>query len=283
MGMIYFARLRKKDVIILGTTGMGPLLLLDELEAEFGPIREVTWLDDDEPHWRALDQRFNFYQRFRHLRCIDEYEASRTPPGRRRIHGGMWRADPELLEFLATLDPATSIHGTAAAASAEYRARWQAAFERHRSFVEGTGVVYFARFENGAIKIGVTEHLDSRLPALECFYRGRLEVLGTIPGDRQTERQLHKRFAHLRLGQPEQFRPTRELMEFLGRLLGRKLRAHPDPQAIEVWDPARDERKRKKLERILQELERRRQERLYAAVVELCEEWPTERNPAAGA
>src|SRR5262249_31347549 len=147
-----------------------------------------------------------------------------------RIHqGGVYRAAPELLEFLASLDPATATRGIAA-----YLARWQAAFEQLRSSVEGASLVYFAQLESGAIQIGCTEALDSRMRGLESMYGGPVEVLGTIPGDRQVERLLHQRFRHLRLLPFEQFRPTRELTRFIGRLLGRKLRVRPNPQAVKV-------------------------------------------------
>jgi hypothetical protein len=253
--LIYFARLRKYgDVILVGTT-MAPLHTLEKLEAAFGRIREATWLENDDPRWwDALAQRFDFFRRFRHL-SVPEWSRDIVEPihgGRvclERIHqGGVYRADPELLEFLATLDPATATHSTAA-----YLAWWQADFERHRSSVEGAGVVYFAQLETGAIKIGVTKNLDSRARQLKGLYRGPVEVLGTIPGDIKVERLLHQRFRHLRLGWTEQFQPTRELMEFIGQLLGRKLRVpsgHPKD-----WD------KDWKAERVMKKLERQRQAR----------------------
>ena len=69
--VICFARLCEEDVIKVGSTGDLPSRFLSKLKGKFGPVREVTWLDDDvEPNegmWRALDRRFNFGQRFDHL------------------------------------------------------------------------------------------------------------------------------------------------------------------------------------------------------------------------
>src|SRR5689334_22476994 len=42
-----FARLCKDDVINIGSTQDDPRRYLSKLKAEVGPIREVTWLDDD--------------------------------------------------------------------------------------------------------------------------------------------------------------------------------------------------------------------------------------------
>jgi hypothetical protein len=79
-------------------------------------------------------------------------------------------------------------------------------------------VIYFAQLETGAIKIGRTEDLESRLQTLERRY-GPVSVLKTIPGGVARERQIHERFAHLRLSQAEQFRPAADLMEFIGKPL----------------------------------------------------------------
>jgi hypothetical protein len=122
--VICFARFCKDDVIIIGgRTETDPRRYLSKLKAEFGPIREVTWLDDDD-----LPQ--GWHQRFGHLKFL---YPSRT--GRK---SWVYRADPELLEFLATLDPATSTHSTAAA-SAVWRARQQAANDAWR---KATAEVY---------------------------------------------------------------------------------------------------------------------------------------------
>ena len=59
--VICFARLCEEDVIKVGSTGDLPSRFLSKLKGKFGPVKEVTWLDDDvEPNegtWRALDRR----------------------------------------------------------------------------------------------------------------------------------------------------------------------------------------------------------------------------------
>lgn len=115
--MIFFARLCKDDVIKIGSTDDHPGRLLSKLKVEFGPVRQVTWLYDDaesrpnEGTWRTLDRRFNFSRRFDHL-YVTKYVSNKGV-----IRGGIHRADPELLEFLATLDPATATRSTAAASA----------------------------------------------------------------------------------------------------------------------------------------------------------------------
>jgi hypothetical protein len=133
MGMVCFARLCKDDVIKIARTEEDPRCYLSGLKRQFGPIREVTWLNEDEPP----GGRNGFYERFKHLHVL---YRDRTGQFRSEVY----RADPELIEFIATLDPATATRSTADHRAA-CLARWQAEFERHRSSVEGAGVVYFAR------------------------------------------------------------------------------------------------------------------------------------------
>jgi hypothetical protein len=51
-----------------------------------------------------------------------------------------------------------------------------------------------------------------------------------MEGDREREADIHGRFAHLRLGRTEQFRPGADLMAFIGR----PLLVNPDPDAVEI-------------------------------------------------
>ena len=76
-------------------------------------------------------------------------------------------------------------------------------------------MVYFVRLPTGTIKIGFSKDLTSRFNALRGTY-GKIEVLKTQEGNRQTERALHRRFEHLRIRRTEQFLPGQELLEFLG-------------------------------------------------------------------
>jgi hypothetical protein len=115
--MICFARLREDDVITIARTGDDPRRYLSRLKAEVGPIREVTWLFDEDPPqgWYDFRTRFGY-----HYLYIEGYRSEPGPAI------GLLRADPQLLKFLATLDPATATHSTAAA-SAVWRARQRAA------------------------------------------------------------------------------------------------------------------------------------------------------------
>jgi hypothetical protein len=90
-------------------------------------------------------------------------------------------------------------------------------------------VIYFAQLETGSIKIGTTTNLNSRLAALESFYGQPLALLATMRGGRATELKIHERFAHLRMGRTEQFRPGPDLMEFIGK----PLLVSANPDAIE--------------------------------------------------
>lgn len=75
-------------------------------------------------------------------------------------------------------------------------------------------VVYFAR-DCDLVKIGFTGQLRNRLVSIKSKIGGRkLELLGTLPGGRELERQLHTRFAHLRQ-HGEWFTLTDEIREFI--------------------------------------------------------------------
>ena len=97
--------------------------------------------------------------------------------------------------------------------------------------------VYFAQLPTGSIKIGYSDDVESRMKALESSYRQPLALLHTIEGDRKAEHKIHERFAHLRFGRTEQFRPGLDLMEFIG--LPVLVSANPD--AVVVVEPPRDD------------------------------------------
>jgi hypothetical protein len=52
-----------------------------------------------------------------------------------------------------------------------------------------------------------------------------------MPGGRAIEAEIHGRFAHLRLGKTEQFRPGPDLMAFIGR------EASIDPDTVKAAEP----------------------------------------------
>jgi hypothetical protein len=95
-------------------------------------------------------------------------------------------------------------------------------------------MVYFMQaVEGGPIKIGYSADVDRRRGQLEAHYGATLMVLATMDGGPAEETAIHRRFSRLRLGKTEQFRPARELMEFIGRpsLVGM------NPDAAEAMSP----------------------------------------------
>jgi hypothetical protein len=96
-------------------------------------------------------------------------------------------------------------------------------------------MIYFVQTPTGSIKIGKADDVESRLAQIENEFRGPMALLGVIPGGIKEERQIQKRFAHLRLARTEQFRPDRELMEFIGK----PLLVGANPEAVEVMPKLR--------------------------------------------
>lgn len=76
-------------------------------------------------------------------------------------------------------------------------------------------MIYFLQpIGGGRIKIGTTIQLSYRLKQLASEFGDDLEVLAIIDGDRPEERQLHRKFAHLRtVG--EWFEPGDDLLGFI--------------------------------------------------------------------
>lgn len=74
--------------------------------------------------------------------------------------------------------------------------------------------VYFAQAPTtGAIKIGFTSDVHRRIRQI----RPRVELLALMHGGRSWERQMHDRFAHLRI-EGEWFQPADELINFIESL-----------------------------------------------------------------
>lgn len=90
-------------------------------------------------------------------------------------------------------------------------------------------MIYFAQpVGGGPIKIGHSNNVARRVARLSANYGTRLVVLATIEGDREREKVVHERFAHLRIHPTEQFRPGLDLLEFIGCPSA----AHPDPDTV---------------------------------------------------
>ena len=94
-------------------------------------------------------------------------------------------------------------------------------------------MIYFAQLPTGAIKIGFSDDVESRLIQLKQHYRHPLSLLCTMEGGRETEREIHDRFGHLRIAhhrEKEQFRPGADLLEFIGL----PLLVNANPTAVEA-------------------------------------------------
>lgn len=83
-------------------------------------------------------------------------------------------------------------------------------------------MIYFARVgKDGPIKIGKTVYLPRRMDQHGDCYGGPLEVLGAIDGGVEKEREIHERFAHLRIrtrrpgGPPELFEASVEILGYV--------------------------------------------------------------------
>lgn len=83
--------------------------------------------------------------------------------------------------------------------------------------------VYFAKGPTGLIKIGFSESPHSRLgemglsskPVLLANIFSMADWRSRRAADRDAERTVHQRFAHLRVGRAEWFRPAPELWSFI--------------------------------------------------------------------
>lgn len=71
-------------------------------------------------------------------------------------------------------------------------------------------LVYFARRADGAIKIGTTRHLPTRLKSLRRRF-GEVDVIATYPGDSRSEASLHRELAAHRLD-GEWFSPVADVV-----------------------------------------------------------------------
>lgn len=78
--------------------------------------------------------------------------------------------------------------------------------------------IYFVQpIEGGPIKIGCTSNINRRLAQLKSHYGRPVRLLGYLHGTERTEREMHRRFAHLRIGRTEQFQASKELLDFIGK------------------------------------------------------------------
>jgi hypothetical protein len=84
------------------------------------------------------------------------------------------------------------------------------------------GVVYYAELRPGIVKIGTTLNLATRMSTLHV---PTASVVAAEPGTYDVEKARHRQFAHLRIGQREDFR------------VDDGLRAHVEALAVEYGNP----------------------------------------------
>lgn len=115
-------------------------------------------------------------------------------------------------------------------------------------------MIYFMQaVDGGPVKIGFTDDLPTRHYQLERNYGRPLAILATMEGGREREAEIHARFAHLRLGKKEQFRPGVDLMQFIGR----PLLVGANPDAVELMESREDARRYVRLDDELCEIGRK--------------------------
>lgn len=100
-----------------------------------------------------------------------------------------------------------------------------------------TSYVYFVRGdETGAIKIGTTKHLATRMSGIATSSSESITFLGAVEGDLVFEKALHKEFAADRIRR-EWFRPTDALISRIARLLdGQEVIPHTDSKRVAADD-----------------------------------------------
>ena len=180
------AHRRRLALVGLGPTEQHLLLVLDMLGAR-DPARLVNRLPAPDVGWatredgRALTRR----ELAAHLRLapgaagLAELEAA--------IAGLV-----ELGHAVVADDGAVGVTGWADLQETPRRRR------RHRGAPQP--VVYFLQDgPTGPVKIGFTRHLQARIEELQCGHKDRLRLLGSRPGGRREEREIHRRLAAHRL------------------------------------------------------------------------------------
>lgn len=93
--------------------------------------------------------------------------------------------------------------------------------EKYRTLIkEGypgvTEEVYFLQMDNADayVKIGYSNNINGRVADLQVSSPYDIVLVDRLPGDRELERNLHRRFARYRV-RGEWFRPSQEIFDFL--------------------------------------------------------------------
>lgn len=78
--------------------------------------------------------------------------------------------------------------------------------------------VYFIQpVDGGPVKIGKSEDPRKRLREIQTGHPAKLQIVGLIDGDESLERELHRKFAHLRL-EGEWFALENDLLEYINEI-----------------------------------------------------------------
>ncbi len=121
----------------------------------------------------------------------------------------------------------------------------------------------------GPVKIGTSINVEARHRQLEAHFGQPLALLAVVEGGPKEERAWHDRFAHLRLGRTEQFRPAFELMEAIGR----PLLVGANPEAVEAMPGPHDGTRPVTIERHLATMARYIASQRGISVTELLDEY----------
>lgn len=86
-------------------------------------------------------------------------------------------------------------------------------FLSDKNYLERPHCIYFLEGA-GMIKIGRARNLTQRIRAIQTMSPVRLRLIGSMPGDGNDEREIHRKFSHLR-GHGEWFRASQEIYDFV--------------------------------------------------------------------
>lgn len=117
--------------------------------------------------------------------------------------------DPDVVEQLAENRGALDFFGIRKQRTDRMLEEWaaQTRIDR-RPDAPRCGVVYYAELRPGIVKIGTTLNLAARMSSLHV---PPASVIAAEPGTYDVEKARHRQFAHLRIGQREDFRVDNDL------------------------------------------------------------------------
>jgi hypothetical protein len=89
-----------------------------------------------------------------------------------------------------------------------------AACGRINEIAAGEPTIYFISADDDLIKIGYTTNISARLRSLRTAHPKELRILLVIPGSRDDEQELHRRFAAFRVGR-EWFNRCKPISDYI--------------------------------------------------------------------